>query len=192
MIHKSAFVEDEVKIGEGTKIWHFAHIRRKAKIGKNCIIGKSVYIDTKVEIGDNCKIQNFATLYQGLKIKENVFIGPHVCFTNDISPRAKIWNEEKLIKTKIEEGASIGANSTIIAGITIGKHSTIGAGSVVTKNVPDYGLVYGNPACLKGFVCECGKRLKKKKEKNNQIELICEECKKTIDIDKKIYSEINK
>src|SRR5512136_2872057 len=108
MIHESAYVED-AEIGEGTNIWHFAHIRKGAKIGKNCNIGKDVYIDTNVEVGNNCKIQNFATVYQGAKLGNNVFIGPHVCFTNDMFPRALIWNEEKLEKTLVKDGASIGA-----------------------------------------------------------------------------------
>jgi len=145
MIHKSAYVED-AKIGKGTNIWHFVHVRNGAEIGKNCNIGKGVYIDSDVKIGDNCKIQNFATIYKGVTIGKNVFIGPHVCFTNDIYPRSFIWNEEKIVKTLVKDGASIGANATIIAGITIGKYSMIGAGSVVTKDVADFNLVLGNPA----------------------------------------------
>jgi len=160
MIHKSAYVED-AKIGEGTNIWHFVHVRNGAEIGKNCNIGKGVYIDSDVIIGDNCKIQNFATIYKGVTIGNNVLIGPHVCFTNDMYPRAFIWNEEKIVKTNVLDGASIGANATIIAGITIGKYAMIGAGSVVTKDVADFSLVLGNPARVVGKIDKEGKVIKK-------------------------------
>jgi len=191
MIHKSAIVED-AEIAEGTNIWHFVHVRKNAKIGKNCNIGKGVYIDTNVKIGHNCKIQNFATLYDGLTVGDDVFIGPHVCFTNDVFPRAKIWSEDRLVKTIIKDGASIGANSTIIAGITIGKYSMIGAGSVVTKDVPEYGLFVGNPAKLKGFICECGKRLIESSKNEDTVIFFCEECKKKIQINKEYYMELDR
>ena len=145
MIHESAYVEDGAEIGEGTRIWHFVHVRKGAKIGKNCNIGKDVYIDTNVEVGDNCKIQNFATLYQGLKVGNEVFIGPHVCFTNDLKPRA-VNPSWKTIPTLVKKGASIGAGSIILCGVTIGEKAMIAAGSVVTKDVPPKTLVAGNPA----------------------------------------------
>jgi len=191
MIHESAYVED-AEIGDGTNIWHFVHVRKNARIGRNCNIGKGVYIDTEVEIGDNCKIQNFATVYQGVKIGNDVFVGPHVCFTNDLCPRSVIWDEERLVKTIVKNGASVGANSTIIAGITIGKYAMIGAGSVVTKNVPDYGLVFGNPAELKGFVCKCGTKLDKETESGGKIVLVCPECGKKIVIDENVYKGMGK
>ncbi len=190
MIHESAYVEDGAEIGEGTKVWHFAHVRKGAKIGKNCNIGKDVFIDINIEIGDNCKIQNFASLYHGLTVGNNVFIGPHVCFTNDLYPRALIWSDDRVAKTLVQDGASIGANSTIVAGTTIGKYAMIGAGSVVTKSVPDHGLVFGNPARLYGIVCECGMKMQKKEKKGKIIVFQCKECKKTLEIPENIYKEI--
>lgn len=189
MIHESAYVED-AEIGDGTNIWHFVHVRNGARIGKNCNIGKGVYIDTNVEIGDDCKIQNFATVYQGVKIGNDVLIGPHVCFTNDAYPRAFIWDDKRLIKTVVMDGASVGANSTIVAGVTIGKYAMIGAGAVVTKNVPDYGLIFGNPARLQGFVCECGAKLNEKSKGEERAVLQCLQCGKEITIDANIYQEI--
>jgi len=156
MIHKTAIVEKDVSLGKGTRIWHFVHIRKGVRIGKNGNIGKDVYIDTNVKIGDNCKIQNFASLYQGLTIGNDVFIAPHVCFTNDIYPRSRIWSNKKIVKTIVEDGASIGANSTIIAGVHIGRYAMVGAGSVVTKDVPDHVLVIGNPARVVGHVDKMG------------------------------------
>ncbi len=182
--HPTAIVETD-KIGEGTKIWHFVHIRENAKVGKNCNIGKCVYIDKDVEIGNNVKIQNFATIYKGVKIEDDVFIGPSVTFTNDLYPRAFIWSEDKIIPTLVKRGASIGANATIICGITIGEYAMIGAGSVVTRDVPPFGLVYGNPAKLKGFVCYCGRKLRSIfKENEDSIEYKCEHCGRIVIIKK--------
>ena len=190
-IHPTAIVETK-NIGDETKIWHFAHIRESASIGKNCIIGKAVYIDTHVKIGNNCKIQNFVSLYHGVEIEDDVFVGPAATFTNDMMPRAFIWSDEKIVKTLVKKGASIGANATIICGNTIGKYAMVGAGSVVTKDVPDHGLVYGNPAVLHGFVCECGKRLKKIiKETGDSIVFKCE-CGKETGIEKDLFGAVRK
>ncbi len=158
-IHPTAIVEEDVVIGEGTRIWHFVHVRKGARIGKNCNIGKGVYIDTNVSIGNNVKIQNFVSVYRGVTLEDDVFVGPHATFTNDLFPRS--FNEEwEIVTTLVKKGASIGANATIVCGITIGEYAMIGAGAVVTKDVPPFGLVYGNPARLKGFVCYCGHPLR--------------------------------
>lgn len=167
--HHTADVSLKAKIGKKTKIWHHAHVREGAVIGMNCIISKNVYIDIKVKIGDNVKIQNNVSIYHGITIGHGVFIGPHVCFTNDKIPRAinedgtiKKTDNWSVAKTIVKDGASIGANSTILPGITIGSFAMIGAGSVVTKNVGDFELVYGNPARVYGIVDKSGKVVAKK------------------------------
>lgn len=170
------------EIGEGTKIWHFAHVREKAVIGNNCNIGKGVYIDAGVEIGHNVKIQNFVSVYHGVKIEDDVFIGPSVTFTNDLYPRAFIWSEDKVGHTIVKKGASIGANATIVCGVTIGEYAMVGAGSVTTKDVPPFGLYYGNPAKLAGFVCYCGKKLEKLIEEGKGESLYECECGKRVKI----------
>jgi len=159
-IHRSAEVSKKARIGDGTSIWNEVQIREKARIGKNCRLGKSVYIDVSVIIGDNCKIQNFATLYNGLTVGDEVFVGPHVCFTNDPYPRAVSpdWN---IVPTRVKDGASIGANATILCGVVIGKNAMVGAGAVVVDDVPDHALVVGNPARIAGYVCTCGRVLDK-------------------------------
>ena len=144
-IHPSAIIDDKAMIGEGSMIWVNVQIRENTKIGKKCILSKDVYIDCNVSIGDNCKIQNSVSIYDGVTLESEVFVGPNACFTNDKLPRAfnKDW---KISKTLVKTGASLGANSTIICGNTIGEYSMVAAGSVVTKDVPPYTLVAGNPA----------------------------------------------
>lgn len=182
MIHETAEVSKEAKIGTNTKIWHYCQIRENAEIGENCILAKGVYIDFGVKIGNNCKIQNRASIYHGTVVEDGVFVGPHVVITNDKNPRAinfdgslksnKDWEEKG---ARIKKGASIGAGSIILPGITIGKFALVGAGSIVTKDVPDFALVYGNPAELKGYVCYCGFKLEEKKGI-----FYCTKCKKEI------------
>jgi UDP-2-acetamido-3-amino-2,3-dideoxy-glucuronate N-acetyltransferase len=144
-IHKTANVDTGSNIGSGTKIWINSQVRENVSIGENCVLSKDVYIDCNVKIGDNCKVQNGVSVYDGVTIESKVFVGPHVSFTNDKVPRA--FNDDwKITKTLVREGASIGANSTIVCGIQIGEYSMIAAGSVVTKDVSPYTLVAGNPA----------------------------------------------
>jgi len=152
-----------------------------AKIGKNCVIGKSVYIDEDVEIGDRVKVQNFVSVYKGVRIEDDVLVGPSVTFTNDLYPRAFSWDADKITMTVVKEGASIGANSTIVCGVTIGEYAMIGAGSVVTKDVPPFGLVYGNPAELKGFVCYCGRKLSRIVREEGDIRVYKCECGKEVE-----------
>ncbi len=157
-IHPTAEVSADAVVGEGTFVWHWAQIRERARVGARCVISKDVYIDTDVVVGDDCKIENFATLYRGVRTGNKVFIGPHACFTNDLYPRAisPAWD---IVQTIVEDGASIGANATIVCGATIGGSAMVAAGAVVTKDVPAHGLVAGVPAKLIGWVCECGRPL---------------------------------
>src|SRR6059036_2656982 len=157
-IHPTAEVSASASVGDGTSIWHWAQIRERSRIGRNCNVGKDVYIDADVVVGDECKIQNFATLYKGVSIGNQVFIGPHACFTNDAYPRA-VSPGWKIVPTKVEDGASIGGNATILCGITIGRNAMVAAGAVVTKDVAPHALVAGVPAKVIGWVCECGRPL---------------------------------
>ncbi|MFO7967185.1 MAG: acyltransferase [Archaeoglobaceae archaeon] len=179
--HPTAVVESE-DIGEGTKIWHFVHVREGARIGKDCVIGKSSYIDTDVIIGDNVKIQNFVSVYKGVSIEDNVFIGPSVTFTNDDYPRAYSWSDDQIVATSVKKGASIGAGSVIICGNKIGEYSMVGAGSVVTRDVDPYTLVYGNPASYRSVVCKCGRKpVEVKAENEHAIYYACE-CGETTEV----------
>ncbi|PYG84990.1 UDP-2-acetamido-3-amino-2,3-dideoxy-glucuronate N-acetyltransferase [Ruminiclostridium sufflavum DSM 19573] len=160
-IHESSFVDENVTIGDGTKIWHFSHIQRDAHIGKMCIIGQNVNISSNVKIGNNVKIQNNVSVYEGVELEDYVFCGPSMVFTNDLTPRSKYpKGVSGYKKTLVKYGASIGANATIVCGHTLGKWSMIAAGTVVTKDVCDYALIMGVPAKQAGWVCECGIRLK--------------------------------
>ena len=188
-IHPTAEVSDKAKIGEGTGIWHQAQVREGVSIGENCIIGKGVYVDEGVSIGNNVKIQNYVSVYHGLTIEDGVFVGPHVCFTNDMRPRAinpdgslKAADDWSLSETLVKKGAALGANSTIRCGITIGEWAMVGSGSVVTKDIPAHGLVYGNPARLHGFVCACGEILEKSSTANDMVHVMCPKCGRTFHI----------
>ncbi len=160
-VHESSYVDDGVQVGEGTMIWHFCHLLRGTRIGKQCRIGQNVVIGPEVEIGNNVKIQNNVSIYQGVILEDDVFCGPSMVFTNVLTPRCAFPRNtaKDFAPTLVKRGASIGANATIVCGHTIGEHALIGAGSVVTKDVPPYALVYGNPARQHGWACQCGEVL---------------------------------
>lgn len=159
-LHESSYVDDNVEIGEGTKIWHFSHILRGAKIGEKCSIGQNVNIGNNVKIGDGCKLQNNVSVYEGVELEDYVFCGPSMVFTNDLTPRAKYpKGPAGYKKTLLRKGATVGANATVVCGNELGKWCMIAAGAVVTKDVPPYALMAGVPAKRIGWVCECGKRL---------------------------------
>lgn len=158
-VHESSYIDEDVEIGDGTKIWHFCHIQKGARIGKGCSLGQNVNVSNNVVIGDACKIQNNVSLYDGVELEDGVFCGPSCVFTNDLTPRARYpKGRAGYRKTLVKEGASIGANATIVCGITIGKFAMVAAGAVVTKDVPDYALVAGVPAKVVGRVDEKGNR----------------------------------
>ena len=158
-VHESSYVDDGCEIGEGTKIWHFSHIMNGCRIGERCNIGQNVVISPGVILGDGVKIQNNVSVYTGVVCEDEVFLGPSCVFTNVINPRAFIERKNEYRRTMIKRGASIGANATIICGHVVGRYAFVGAGSVVTKDVPDYAMVYGVPAAVKGYVCRCGEEI---------------------------------
>lgn len=175
-IHPKAVVDEGADIGEGTRIWHFAHVRGTAKIGKGCNISKDVYIDGDVVIGNNVKIQNGVSVYHGVTIEDDVFCGPHMTFTNDMYPRA-VSDSWEICKILVKKGASIGANATIVCNTTLGEYCMIGSGSVVIRDVPAHGLVVGNPARLVGYVCKCGQPLKDEISRDDKsIKMQCSKC----------------
>lgn len=174
-VHESSYVDEDVEIGEGTKIWHFCHIQKGARIGKGCSLGQNVNVSNHVKIGDGCKLQNNVSLYEGVELENDVFCGPSCVFTNDLTPRAKYPKGSASYKrTLIREGASIGANATIVCGHTVGRWALIGAGAVVTGDVPDHALMLGVPARIAGYVCTCGARMK---FENNRA--VCAACGRT-------------
>ena len=157
--HPSAIIDENCEIGEGTKIWHFSHIMSGCKIGKRCNIGQNVVVSPQVILGDNVKVQNNVSIYTGVICEDDVFLGPSMVFTNVINPRSAITRKDEYRKTIVRKGASIGANATVVCGNEIGQYAMIGAGAVITKEVPAYALVYGNPARQNGWVSEFGHKL---------------------------------
>jgi acetyltransferase-like isoleucine patch superfamily enzyme len=183
-VHRTAEVSPEASLGEGCRVWRQAHIREGAVVGPGSTIGGGVYVGAGVRLGSNCKIQNNALLYEGVHLEDGVFVGPQVCFTNDFLPRAV--NPDRTLKTaadwevgqtRVREGASVGAQSVVITGVTIGKWALVGAGSIVTHEVPDHALVYGQPARIHGWVCFCARRLTV-----SGVEGWCSTCERTVSL----------
>lgn len=158
-VHESAFVDDGCVIGRGTRVWHFSHLMSGAVVGENCNIGQNVVISPNVRLGNGCKVQNNVSVYTGVTCEDDVFLGPSMVFTNVINPRAFISRKDEFRPTLIKKGASVGANATIVCGHTLGEYCMIGAGSVVTKDVPPYALMVGNPARQIGWVNKEGNRV---------------------------------
>jgi len=173
-VHESSYVDEPSDIGEGTKIWHFSHVMGNATIGARCIIGQNVVIGPHVKIGNNVKIQNNVSVYEGVELEDDVFCGPSMVFTNVNTPRSGTPRNTSAhyLRTLVRRGASIGANATIVCGNSIGEFGFVGAGSVVTSDVPAYALVYGNPARVHGFACQCGVKLQFDGNQRSQ----CSEC----------------
>ncbi len=203
MIHPTADVSSEAVIGQGAKIWQHCQVREGAIIGENCILSKDVYVDSNVHIGNNVKIQNGVSVYHGVTLEDGVFCGPHCTFTNDLQPRAinadgtlKSADDWVVDETRVKKGASIGAHATVVCGVTIGEWAMIGAGAVVTHDVPDYGLVYGNPARLRGFVCPCGEKLGRSVNgpsiELNVVVLVCPKCQSQIAVPEAVFVRLNR
>lgn len=166
--HPSAVIDEGARIGAGTRVWHFCHIMGSASIGADCNIGQNVYIDADVVIGNRCKLQNNVSVYKYVTLEDEVFCGPSMVFTNVFNPRAHIRRMDKARPTLIKRGASLGANCTIVCGVTVGRYAFVGAGAVVTRDVPDHALVFGSPARVRGWVCQCGEKL--------NAALVCDAC----------------
>ena len=177
-VHESSYVDEPSTIGDGSQIWHFCHILANTTIGRNCKIGQNVVIGPSVTIGNGCKIQNNVSVYPGVTLEDEVFCGPSMVFTNVSTPRSAIVrnSSEHWGKTLVKQGATIGANATIVCGHTVGRYAFIGAGAVVTKDVPDHAIVLGNPARIRGWACVCGLRLQ-----GDEPQLSCGDCGRTYD-----------
>lgn len=160
-VHASSYVDEPCSIGKGTKIWHFCHIMKNSRIGADCSIGQNVVVSPDCVVGNNVKIQNNVSLYTGVVLEDDVFCGPSMVFTNVVTPRSHVSRKHDYRRTLVKRGATIGANATVVCGVTLGRYCFIGAGSVVTRDVPDYAMVYGNPAKLRAWACYCGVKLER-------------------------------
>ncbi len=177
-VHESSYVDEPSEVGSGTRIWHFSHVMQNSKLGKGCNIGQNVVISPGCIIGDNVKIQNNVSVYTGVILEDDVFCGPSMVFTNVINPRSAVERKDEYKTTRVKKGASIGANATIVCGTDLGRYSFVGAGAVVTKDIPDHAVVYGNPARLRGWVCTCGVSLNMSADIDSREEVDCA-CGKT-------------
>ncbi|MDX1520066.1 MAG: DapH/DapD/GlmU-related protein [Anaerolineae bacterium] len=174
-VHESSYVDSGAAIGKGSKIWHFCHIMSGAVIGRGCNLGQNVFVAAGVKIGNNVKIQNNVSLYTGVTVEDDVFLGPSMVFTNVINPRSHVSRKHEYRSTVIKQGASVGANATIICGATLGRYAFVGAGAVVTADVPAYALAYGTPARIQGWMCHCGAKLDFAPDANHAV-TTCKAC----------------
>jgi UDP-2-acetamido-3-amino-2,3-dideoxy-glucuronate N-acetyltransferase len=174
--HETAVIDQPTRIGAGTKIWHFSHVMKDTVLGERCNIGQNVVISPMCRVGNNVKIQNNVSVYTGVIIEDDVFCGPSMVFTNVINPRAHIERKAQYRQTLVRRGASIGANATIVCGVTLGSYCFVGAGAVVTRDVPDYAIVYGNPARVRGWACYCGVGLEMGLDKSASEQGTCGDC----------------
>ncbi|HSD74330.1 MAG TPA: acyltransferase [Steroidobacteraceae bacterium] len=175
-VHPTAVVDQPCQIGNGTRIWHFSHIMQDSVIGERCNIGQNVVISPRVRVGNNVKIQNNVSIYTGVILEDDVFCGPSMVFTNVINPRSHIERKAEYKTTLVRRGATIGANATIVCGITLGSYCFVGAGAVVTRDVPDYAIVYGNPARLHGWACYCGVGIEMRLAAGESEDATCGAC----------------
>lgn len=175
-VHESSYVDEPCEIGENSKVWHFSHVMKDCTIGRDCNIGQNVVISPGCIIGNNVKIQNNVSVYSGVVMEDDVFCGPSMVFTNVINPRSHVSRKDEYKDTLIRQGASIGANATVVCGHTLGRYCFVGAGAVVTRDVPDYAVVYGNPARVKGWVCNCGIMLEFRSPDADTEETVCNAC----------------
>ena len=175
-VHESSYVDEPCEIGEGTRIWHFSHVMSGATVGRGCNIGQNVVILPEVRIGNNVKIQNNVSIYTGVELEDDVFCGPSMVFTNVVNPRSHVPRKDEYRRTLVKRGASIGANATVVCGHTIGRYSFIGAGAVVTRDVPDFALVVGNPGRIAGWMCECGVKLALSRDLQQEEASTCSSC----------------
>jgi UDP-2-acetamido-3-amino-2,3-dideoxy-glucuronate N-acetyltransferase len=175
MVHESSYVDPGAEIGASTRVWHFSHIMSGVRIGRGCNIGQNVFIASGVVLGDNVKVQNNVSIYSGVVIEDDVFLGPSMVFTNVVNPRSHVSRKDEYRQTLVRKGVSIGANATIVCGVTLGQYSFVGAGAVVTRDLPDYALVYGNPGRVQGWMCQCGIKLPFRPRSGGDV-AVCQQC----------------